>query len=204
MNDQFYVGQKLSLGINDSDTRLDLFVVGWDEGRFIVGKSHTLRDARITSKDDCIIRFVKEGVAFGFQTTLMSVQYAPVPLVFFKYPDEIKSMSIRKSSRVKANIPAKLMVKKENDKFITEDARICDMSENGCLIEVPTVKFSDTESLAQCYVTFLLLDKNLEFDCNIRNVRKKDNVYYLGSEFSNCQPESKNILTSFICMFSTS
>lgn len=204
MEVRFHVGQKVSLGINNSDVRIDLSLVGWEEGGFIIGKCLSLKEIRLTSKDNCIIRFVKEGVAFGFQTSLLSLQYNPVPLLFFKYPTDIKSMSFRKAARVKTNIPAKLMIRKGNNEFVTDDARVCDVSETGCLIEVPSQKFDDKISLTQCYVTFILLDKNLEFDCVVKNVRKRDDYYYLGSEFNNCLSETQKILSSFIYMFGSS
>ncbi|MCX8028175.1 MAG: flagellar brake protein, partial [Thermodesulfovibrionales bacterium] len=173
---------------------------GWDTNSFFVVKSPLLRTMRLTSSDDCIIRFVKDGVAYGFQTNMISMQYTPAPIIFFKFPTEIKSMSFRKSKRVQTNINAKILKRMKDNTFLTANVRILDISESGCLIEIPAEDEINDEiyEKSNFYVNFLILDKNIEIDCTVRNIREKNNFYLLGTEFINVGAETKQIINSFI------
>src|SRR5208337_4817646 len=128
-DDNFHVGLKLSLEVNKSYDRIDMFVAGWVKGAFVLATSPHLRNLDLCSSDDCVIRFLKEGSAFGFQTAMLIKQRYPLPLIFLKYPEDVISMPIRKTMRVKTNIPAKLMNQKGEKEFITDYAKIVDLSE---------------------------------------------------------------------------
>lgn len=132
----FHVGLKLSLEVNKSEDRIDMFLAGWVKGAFVLATSPQLRNLELSSNDDCVIRFLKEGSAFGFQTAMLVKQQYPLPLIFLKYPEEVKSMPFRKKKRFKTNIQAKLLKQKGQKEFITDDARIVDLSETGCLLEI--------------------------------------------------------------------
>lgn len=203
IEDKFTVGLRMTLNINQGDERLMLSLQGWEKGSFLLAGSPLLKGLNLTSNDDCIIRFVKDGIAYGFETSMLSLQYFPSPLIFFKYPREIKSMQFRKARRVKTNIPARFMDNKGTSDFITEDARIVDLSENGCLVQVPAAKFGESAPGRNCYLTFMILDKSLEVDCRVRNVRSANGYYMMGTEFNNFQENQQEIVSSFIYMFTS-
>src|SRR5208337_3354502 len=195
-DDNFHVGLKLSLEVNKSEQRIDMFLAGWVKGAFILATSPHLRNLELSSNDDCVIRFLKEGSAFGFQTAMLVKQQYPLPLIFLKYPEEVKSMPFRKTKRVKTNIQAKLMKQKGEKEFITDDARIVDISETGCLLEVAASKFNETEVNSNYFLTFMILDKSLEIDCLVRGHKIWKGNYLLGLEFINLNQSAKEILKS--------
>jgi c-di-GMP-binding flagellar brake protein YcgR len=203
LDDKFHVGLKLWLELNNGADKMSMSLVGWDKGTFILAKSTQLKSFKIASDDDCVIRFVKDGVAYGFQTNMLSMQYHPTPLIFLKYPQDIKSMSFRKSSRIKTNIPARFLKEKGSGEFITTDARVVDLSETGCRIEVLEENFEAIELNKSCYLTFLVLDKSIELDSVARNALKKDGKYLLGVEFGALGAGVRETLSSFIAMFNT-
>ena len=82
------------------------------QGAFVLATSPHLRKVELCSKDDCVIRFLKEGSAFGFQTAMLIKQQYPLPMIFLKYPEDVRSMPFRKTKRVKTNIQAKLLKQK--------------------------------------------------------------------------------------------
>src|SRR5271157_246046 len=133
--ENFHVGLKLSLAVNNSENRISMSLSGWVEETFIIATGFPLRNIELTSSDDCIIRYLKEGVAFGFQTSMLLKQQYPLPIIFFKYPEIITSMPFRKTHRVKTNIRARMMAQKGEKKNSIDDARIIDLSETGCLLE---------------------------------------------------------------------
>ncbi len=199
--DNFHVGLKLSLEVNKSYNRIDMFLAGWVQGAFVLATSPQLRSLDLSSNDDCIIRFLKEGSAFGFQTAMLVKQQYPLPLIFLKYPEEVKSMPFRKTKRVKTNIQAKLMKQKGEKEFITDDARIVDISETGCLLEVAASKFNETEVNSNYFLTFMILDKSLEIDCLVRGHKIWKSNYLLGSEFFDLGQDTQELLKSFVGMF---
>lgn len=200
-DNKFSIGMKLSLAINDSDEKLLLTLIGWDEKQFLITKNPYLRGLQITSKDDCIIRFAKDGVAYGFQTAMLSMQYSPAPIIFFKYPETIKSMSFRKSKRVKTNIPSIILRKNKNNQFIKYNVKIVDLSESGCLIEILETDIThDIDVEDKFFVNFKILDKSLELDCVARNVRTKNEVYQIGTQFIGENTIQKETISSFISM----
>lgn len=203
LDDKFHVGLKLWLELNNGADKMPMSLVGWDNGTFILSKSTQLKSLKIASDDDCVIRFVKDGVAYGFQTNMLSMQYHPTPLIFLKYPQDIKSMSFRKASRIKTNIPARFLKDKGSGEFIAADARVVDLSETGCRIEVLEENFEVSDLNKSCYLTFLVLDKSIEMDCVAKNAQKKDSRYLLGVEFETLGNGVRETLSSFIGMFNT-
>lgn len=197
-DDHFHVGLKLSLEVNKSYDRVDMFVAGWVKGAFVLATSPQLRNLDLSSTDDCIIRFLKDGVAFGFQTAMLIKQHYPLPLIFLKYPEEVISMPFRKTKRVKTNIQAKLLKQKGEKEFITDDARIIDISESGCLLEISALKFNETEINSSYFLTFMILDKSLEIDCLVRGHKLWKGNYLLGSEFVHSNQDTQELLKSFI------
>lgn len=196
------IGLKMSLTINeDAEEKIMVTLVGWDEKVFILAKSPFFRSTKITSDDDCVIRYVKDGIAYGFKTRMLSMQYIPETMVFFRYPDEIKSMPFRKSKRVRTNIPARLLKKEEENRFTTVDAKIIDISETGCLVEVGyDSSTSKLERNNQFFINFKIFDRSIELDCSIKNLRQKDNSLHIGSEFINVSEVVKETIASFISM----
>ena len=191
-DDNFHVGLKLSLEVNKSYDRIDMFVAGWVKGAFVLATSPHLRKVELSSNDDCVIRFLKEGSAFGFQTAMLIKQQYPLPLIFLKYPEDVISMPFRKTKRVKTNIQAKLLKQKGEKEFITDDARIVDISETGCLLEISASKFNETEVNSNYFLTFMILDKSLEIDSLVKSHNICKGNYLLASEFFNLTPSHKN------------
>ena len=200
-DDNFHVGLKLSLEVNKSYDRIDMFVAGWVKGAFVLATSPHLRNLDLSSNDDCIIRFLKEGSAFGFQTAMLIKQQYPLPLIFLKYPEDVISMPFRKTKRVKTNIQAKLLKQRGEKEFITDDARIVDISETGCLLEISAAKFNETEVNSNYFLTFMILDKSLEIDCLVKGHKIWKGNYLLGSEFFNLDQDTQELLKSFVSMF---
>ncbi len=182
--------------------RFDMSLLGWDKGKFIIAKyspANTL-NFHLTSMDVCTMRFLEEGIAHGFTTKMQSMQYHPAPLMFFEYPPEVVSMPVRKYNRVKTNIAARYMTGDSSEHLVTDDARILDISETGCLIEVSKHKVKRADLGNSCYLHFMILDKTLELDCLIKNVRNKEESYLLGVIFNGVSSTHAEILKMFLNM----
>ncbi len=194
-----HVGLALSLQLLKYDVRFNIPLIGWDKNSFIVAKFPDLREVPISiaRADGCIIRFVKDGEIFGFKTEVLSFQFFPAPIMYFKYPDKFSKMELRRHKRFRVNIPARIMHLKRTT---AEDASIVDISEAGCQVKLSSSEDHVLETSDLLYITFSLMGKNLELDCVLRNYRSVDNSKRLGIEFNSLSGEKAELVKSIIAM----
>ncbi len=183
LQDKFHVGLRLSLQMSKAYERIDMSLVGWINRVVIFATGPNLRETQLTSEDHCVIRFMNNGIAYGFHTRMVNKLYAPIPLIFFRYPEHINSMAFRKSPRVRTSIPAKIMGVRGTSDVICDNAIIADLSETGCLLKVGSTELPEIEPSKDFYLTFTLWGESLELDCTVRNIRKNEGHYLLGVEF---------------------
>lgn len=197
----FTVGLLLSLDLPSCKSHVMTPLIGWEKDAYFITKYPYLNNkpVKIKTEDKCIIRFLKDGAAYGFETEVLSMQFHPAPLLFFKFPDSLENMPIRKQARIKINTPAKIL---DRINVIKKDAKIHDISENGCLLDLLSKDFEEMETSDEFYVTFKLMDKTLELDCKVRNTRMSGENLFLGLEFINQSPKNQEIIKSFIDLVS--
>ncbi len=204
LQDKFHVGLRLTIQMNSNYNRIELSLVGWVQGNVIFATGPNLKEVNLTSEDHCVVRFLKDGIAYGFHTQMVNKLYSPVPLIFFRYPEHINSLAFRKSTRVKTNIPAKIMGMTRTRDLISDNARIADLSETGCLVEVASAELSAIEPGSDFYLTFMIWDESLELDCTVRSIRKNEGHYLLGVEFRHIPRSCKGSMQNFLGMLTVS
>jgi len=197
----FEVGLPLSLEIPKEKGCVRIHVVGWEQSQYFIAKlpSSRQKPVKLKSKDRCLIRFLKDDTAFGFETEVISIQFYPVSLVFFKYPEEIETVAFRVCKRFKTNIPAKLLDSKQ---VTVTQVVIEDISEKGCLLKVLADEKVNFAADTIHHLTFRVLETTLEnINCLIKNQHTRNNYQMLGVEF--CESPEKQLATlqSFICLF---
>ena len=197
LEDKFHVGLKLSLQVESSYDRINLSLAGWVKGHCIIAAGSKLHEIELTSSSSCVVRFLKDGVAYGFHTTMLSKSFVPLPLIFFRYPKDISSLSFRKSARIKTDIPAMVMGMQGPKGLVSERAKIIDISESGCLLEVPAANFSGVEQGMDLYLTFKIWEESMDLDCSIRNVRQQGDHYLLGTLFKDMPKSSRELIQNF-------
>jgi c-di-GMP-binding flagellar brake protein YcgR len=197
----FYPGLPLLLQIPMIEQRVHIYVIGWQTELFLLTNLpyQNERPIRLATDENCIIRFLKGDDAYGFQTSVVSVQFFPAPLIFFKYPTLVDKMPFRKSKRFNLSIQAKILNPQTVQKC---DVTVIDISATGCklsLIKRPEESF-DVGS--RFYLTFNILEKSIEADCILRNARQTDDNLMLGMEFVNISPANSEAISAFIDMIS--
>jgi c-di-GMP-binding flagellar brake protein YcgR len=197
----FYPGLPLLLQLPKIEQRMHIHVIGWQTELFLLTNMPYVNERPVKLKTDehCIIRFLKGDDAYGFETSVISVQFFPAPLIFFKYPSTVDIMAFRKSKRFRLSIPAKILNPVTVHKF---DVNISDISSTGCQVTLPGRPDLVFEPGTKFYLTFNILEKGIEADCLLRNVRQIDETLVLGMEFSNISPASKDLILAFIDMIS--
>ena len=97
-------GLQLLLQLPKLEQRVSIFVLGWQKDLFLLTNLPYLNEkpVKLKSEDNCIIRFLKGDDAYGFQTSIISVQFFPAPLIFFKYPATCRQNTFPKVEKVQA------------------------------------------------------------------------------------------------------
>lgn len=81
--------------------------------------------------DALLVRYLHEGVIFGFRTFVSGTVVEPLPLVFLNWPERIEAHSVRQSRRLDTFIPCSLNLQGER-----HEASIVDISAGGCQVVV--------------------------------------------------------------------
>ncbi|HMK59979.1 MAG TPA: flagellar brake protein [Dissulfurispiraceae bacterium] len=194
-------GQQLLLQLPKLDRRVGLYVIGWHKDQFVITNLPYVdeKPLKLKTEDNYIIRFLKGDDAYGFQTSIISVQFFPAPLIFFRYPVHVDKIPFRKSRRFRLNIPAKLLNPADVQ---TYDAEVSDISETGCRIKLAEMDEDFFSVGSRLFLTFHILEKGVEADCILRNARKIDSSLYLGLEFASISQSYRDAIISFIDMLS--
>ena len=191
----------LLLQVPKLDRRINLSVIGWQKDLFLLTNLPYINEKPVKLKveDNCIIRFLRGDDAYGFQTSIISVQFFPAPLIFFKYPLNIDKTPFRKSKRFRLNIAAKLLNPQDIHNY---DVEIADISETGCRLKVNNQEEEAFPAGTRFYLTFNILEKGIEADCVLRNARKMDDTLFLGMEFTSISTTNRETIAAFIEMLS--
>ncbi len=83
----------------------------------------------------CVVRFLDQGVMFGFQSTVEHISFHPTPVIYIAYPDQVERVNLRKEKRVKVNLAAELRYL-AGDEAKSVPGRIADVSYSGCRVMV--------------------------------------------------------------------
>ncbi len=124
-----------------------------------------------------VIRFIRNGMIYGFETSILQIYEESVFLWITKYPEAIDSLSLRRTPRVSTLLMSEI----RNDSSYLAGA-IIDLSEDGCLMATDESWFQKGE---KCVISVQLpiSDEPALLSCIIKNVTKKNNKYHVGMSF---------------------
>jgi len=147
---------------------------------------------------DIIVRYIYQGIVFGFQTKLIEVISRPVKLLFLEYPKIIEHHDLRSQKRAHSIFPTVIKIK---DK--TNNGAIIDISINGCRCHILA---SQREQLPPAQI-----DDEIKLLCKfpgiqgdhevlgiIRNIKKSRKELILGVEFMVLEQEVHNHISRYI------
>lgn len=192
----FNVGQMLSIEAYHKLHQATR-VIGWEKDVFLLTRAVYVnaRPTKIKGGDVCTVRFLKDGVAYGFATEVISVQFFPYPLMFLKFPTGVSCLKLRVAQRYKTDLPATFS---EAAGSLICDAVMIDLSEGGCGLRMPVQEGRDVPPDAGYVVTFTVLDQELSIPCKAKRFDRGNDACLLGLEFGNAAPDQKEKLLQFI------
>ena len=200
-NELFAVGLKLSIEAHYK-TYLSTTVLGWEKDVFVLTRAIYIQGqpAKLQNNDVCRIRFLKDGVAYGFETEIITIQFFPFPMMFLKYPANTECLKLRVAPRFKADIPVRLAYEKG---AVYAEAIMLDISEGGCGVRVPAQNAVDLTPEQSYTITFKLLDRAVRITCAVRKLDKRTDFTLLGLEFTNIPQQQKETLALFLDFLKT-
>ncbi|WP_197495813.1 flagellar brake protein [Acidihalobacter yilgarnensis] len=128
-------GLKVFVQIPPYTTRFEASVLGCVSDEYLIFR--TARDKASGAPtipprvgDKVVVRFLVDGVAYGFLSSVVHAISIPEPLLFMQYPDAIKQVSVRQHKRLACRLPCTLT----NDAGQKETVLLLDISEQGAKI----------------------------------------------------------------------
>lgn len=194
--DIFEVGLPISIE-TEYKYYLTTHIIGWEHNLYLMtGIVHSAgKGTSPKVNDQCKVRFLKDGVAYGFETKIISISLYPFPVMYFKFPKALEQFKIRKFNRIKSNITAQLL--DGNGTFIA-DATITDISEGGCGLTIPSGQAKELAHENDYKISFAILETDLKLRCSIRKMKTGRDARCLGIEFHDITPEEKERINLFL------
>jgi len=178
--------------------RYTVAVRGWDEGRFILTDMPDGKGAVKTFQvgTEWVARSILVGKAYGFKTEVTRTQFDPKPLVFFRYPDSIEALAIRKHQRVNTFVIGSLSsVAQEGGVRDSVECIVRDLSRGGCLVEADL----DLSVGDKILLTFVLPNGEIveSIPGQVRNVRRSEEKRFTGGVMFSEDADQKRAVDAF-------
>lgn len=157
---------------------------GYKTNQYVIIE-HPVHNGRFVPLEDGIeimIRFVENGVAYGFRSHILRISRLPFPLVYIEYPQRFESAVLRKEGRFPVELEAGICLFKSKDNPMGKlKGRILNLSRNGCLLRSPTP--FDPESSLFISVPFPEFGRVEDLEVEVRGCRKSGSEYHVGLSF---------------------
>ena len=127
-------GQVLSVQFHPSGKRSLSCCFGFVPEKCLILQTPAAYNPRTDHRegDDVTVRYMDDGIVYGFRSEILSYVYAPVRLLFLSLPDDVEAMELRASRRVDTMIKAVL----SKGSFHLSGV-ILNLSGGGCLLSLP-------------------------------------------------------------------
>ena len=129
-----------------------------------------------------IVKYIHQGTVYGFKTEAYNAITSPTSLIFFAYPSVIEKVELRRDTRAKCNIGARLQ--SEEDEY---ECMIVNISATGCRATVhagtrdPMARLEVGDTL----VAFVNLgtEGTLKLPIVVRNIKREQGLHIIGAMF---------------------
>lgn len=176
------------------------FFRGYSYPKYILIDGPVARGAPVVafSGTAYVVRFIHEGLVYGYESMLMKQYTSPISLWVMRYPDEIQVVNLRKSQRVSTFIPASFT---NGERPIT--GAIIDISEGGGFFVAPGKAMIQPGQTAQMDMTLPNGEKITGFECKICSVKPNGSKVSFGINFNQLDTVNSQKIKSFYLMLIT-
>jgi c-di-GMP-binding flagellar brake protein YcgR len=149
---------------------------------------------------ETIIRFVYQGIAYGFSTTILRALYKPAKLLFLDYPKDIEIYQLRNYERVLCLLPVGLKLTKNE----TVLGHVTDISKEGCQFSAENDVFYNKHELPakeNNYSISLRLpgfENTISISCQVMNINQTKEQVKIGLKYVSMSDDSRERLYDFL------
>jgi hypothetical protein len=106
-------------------------IIGIERGRYLIIKTPAIAgiSTKLFKKNHFVVRYLCDGILFGFHCTLIALLKDPFQLSFLSYPETGDTINLRKHDRMSCLLPGELQLSEWKRKCV-----ISDISTGGCRI----------------------------------------------------------------------
>ena len=122
-------GMQLQLRFSGFAESYKTTLAGMERGRYLICSAPSLPGlwTVLNAPDQTTVRYLHDGVVYGFKCTLLTALAKPFQLLVLSYPDKIETVNLRQHQRVPCLIPAKAKTGQTH-----WDGALLDLSLSGC------------------------------------------------------------------------
>jgi len=199
------IGTPMQLAFETVRYRLKSEFVGMIHHSFFIvtmppAKSIPNSSSIYTKGIETIIRFVYQGIAYGFSTTISRALYKPSKLLFLEYPKDIEIYELRNYERVLCLLPVNLELTGDE----TVSGHVTDISKEGCQFSAETDTFyhkHELPSKEHDHSISLQLpgfENTIVISCCVMNINQTNDQVKIGLKFVSMSDDAHERLYDFL------
>ncbi|MEA2105011.1 MAG: flagellar brake protein [Candidatus Cloacimonadota bacterium] len=198
------LGTQFQLDIKGIDKRLFSELVGMEEGKFLIVKMPEIYHQQnissfVSKKKEIVVRYLENGIVYGFETYIIKAIYDPSELLFIDFPIKIENFNLRKNKRILTYFPSKIVFDEE-----ILNGQIINISKNGCLLTSDSDNYKKLNKLMKAEADILLtlfmpgVEEEMSIDGKVKNIQSKDKLIEIGINFVNMDIITRTQIHDFI------
>jgi len=198
----------LQVQIQDYPNRLKSYLVGREEGRYLILKMPSVigNPEEIFAKGkELTVRYVHQGSVFGFRAPIMLTILDCFNVIFIHFPKAIEDYNLRTHKRFECSLPARLeVITRHQNRQLRFKGIIGDISKGGCkatitMQELEWVKEPlKIQSVIEIYLALPGIEGELFLQGAVRSMTQDDKGLALGVQFVDLSGKSQTQLNKFL------
>lgn len=193
-------GDELILNPSNHDYRCTSPLVGIVPGEFLIVRTPKGQEWQkyFFEREWVVVRYVTDGMIFGFRSTVLAHHVTPCRLLVLSYPASVESLDLRQHTRVECFVPAAVGIGGE-----LYPGAILDLSQGGCRFGLQTFMGREVPLLAEgedvaVHTRLIGEETAVSLTGKLRKVSVQNGKYELGIKFEGLRPTTGAILSDFI------
>ena len=196
-------GTEIQLEIDGVASRLQTQLIGIDTDRILIVKTPTMSqiggiNVKLFAGNRVIVRYVFEGVVYGFETAIVEAISSPLRLLFLAYPKLVTARTIRSNPRINTSLPARLKAGETG-----ADGTVTDISISGCQLEMrrdhlPATAKLDVDTDVELTLQLPGVGGDFQIRGKLRSVRSGERKLEAGISFGELEEQVQLAIDAYV------
>ena len=196
-------GTEIQLEIDGVASRLQTQLIGIDTDRILIVKTPTMSqiggiNVKLFAGNRVIVRYVFEGVVYGFETAIVEAISSPLRLLFLAYPKLVTARTIRSNPRINTSLPARLKAGETG-----ADGTVTDISISGCQLEMrrdhlPATAKLDVDTDVELTLQLPGVGGDFQIRGKLRSVRAGERKLEAGISFGELEEQVQLAIDAYV------